>query len=217
MTPARAVLFDLDGTLADSLADIAASTNTCLAEAGLPTHDDTTMRSFVGHGIEHLVARSLGEHDDPQRRAAVLARVREHYAAHCTERTRLYPGVAALLNTLVERGVPLAVVSNKPHAMTVHVVATLMPDTPFGFVTGDRPETPRKPDPTGILSACAALEVPPSSALYVGDTPVDMEAARAAGLRSVAVPWGFRDRETLRAADPDHWVEHPHEIAALVG
>lgn len=216
MTSARAVLFDLDGTLADSLADIAASINACLANEGLPTHDEATVRSFIGHGIEHLVAQALGERAD-ERLAPMLAAVRAHYAEHCTAHTRLYPGIADLLQTLAAQRVPMAVVSNKPHTMTVRVVAALMPDVPFGFVTGARPETPRKPDPTGILSACAALNVSPSAALYVGDTPVDMEAARAAGLQSVAVVWGFRDRETLRAAAPDHWAEHPSDITTLVG
>ncbi len=216
MARRQAVLFDLDGTLADSLVDIVASTNTCLAQAGLPTHDATAIRSFVGGGIGMLVERALGPHATPERITSLLDAIRNHYGEHCTDATRLYDGVAALLQRLVDADVLVGVVSNKPHAMTVHIVRTLMPETPFGFVTGERADIPRKPDPTGILTACAALDVAPSAALYVGDTAVDIEAARAAGLRSVAVTWGFRDRAVLEAAQPDALIEHPSMLLDLL-
>ncbi len=212
----RAVLFDLDGTLADSITDITASTNVCLAAAGLPTHDEATVQGFVGHGIAGLVEQALGEHATAQRVRTMLGAVRSHYREHCTVHTRLYPGIEALLRALDDRGIRLGVVSNKPHDMTVEMVATLMPDVPFGFVTGERSDIPRKPDPTGILTACQALRVPPASALYVGDTPVDVQAARAAGLRSVAVTWGFRDRDTLSLAEPDLWATSAEDILAII-
>ncbi|MCR9159104.1 MAG: HAD family hydrolase [Nannocystaceae bacterium] len=216
MAAPRAVIFDLDGTLADSLADIAASTNACLAEAGLPTHDAATVRSFVGGGIGMLVERALGPHATPQNTERLLAAIRSHYAEHCTDETRLYDGVEATLARLDAQDVRLGVVSNKPDGMTQHMVATLMPSVPFGFVTGERPDIPRKPDPTGILTACSTLGVPPSAAIYVGDTAVDVEASRAAGLRSVAVAWGFRDRSVLAAAKPDHLIDHPRDLLPLV-
>jgi phosphoglycolate phosphatase len=216
MAPVRAVVFDLDGTLADSLADITASTNACLAEAGLPTHDDDAVRGFVGHGIGALVERALGPHATPDRVASLLAAIRTHYRDHCTVRTRPFPGIPALLESLSQRGIAMGVVSNKPHDMTVKIVETLMPTVRFGFVTGERPEVPRKPDPTGILTACSTLDVPPPTTLYVGDTPVDMEASRAAGVTSVAVTWGFRPRVALEAAEPDHVVGHPEEILSIL-
>jgi len=213
-----AVVFDLDGTLVDSLGDIAASTNVCLAAAGLPTHTQDAIRGFVGYGMGMLVERALGPHATPTRVESLLAAVRSHYQQHATDRTLPFPGIAELLETLVERGVSLAIVSNKPHELTTNIVRVLFPDVPFGFVTGESPAIPRKPDPTGLLTACATLGVSPSTTMYIGDTPVDMEAARAANMRSVAVTWGFRDRAALESARPDHWATQPEDIlAALEG
>lgn len=211
-----AVLFDLDGTLVDSLGDIAASTNACLAAAGLPTHSENTVRGFVGHGIGALVERALGSHATPESIESMLEAVRSHYQQHSTERTRPFPGIPALLDTLTKRDVSLGVVSNKPHEMTTHIVRVLFPGVPFGFVAGESADIPRKPDPTGILTACAALGVSPSAAVYVGDTSVDMQAARAANVRSVAVTWGFRDRASLQAAQPDHWADKAEDILAAL-
>ncbi len=211
-----AVLFDLDGTLVDSLEDIAAATNVGLTAVGLPTHTMETIRGFVGHGIGALVERALGDRATPARAQSVLAAIRAHYQAHATERTRPFPGIEALLQTLARRGVSLAVVSNKPHDLTTQIVRELFPEIPFGFVTGESADIPRKPDPTGILTACAALGAPPSSAVYVGDTGVDMQAARAANVRSIAVTWGFRDRSALETAKPDHWAERPEDILAAL-
>lgn len=211
-----AVLFDLDGTLVDSLGDIAASTNICLAAAGLPTHSEEAVRGFIGHGIGVLVERALGPNATLPRIDSLLAAIRAHYHAHSTERTRPFPGIPALLETLAARGIPLAVVSNKPHDMTEHIVRELLPEVRFGFVTGERAEVPRKPDPTGILLACATLGVAPSAAVYVGDTPVDIEAARAAGVRSIAVTWGFGDRDPLETATPDHWATRVEDILAAL-
>jgi len=212
----QAVIFDLDGTLVDSLADIAASTNACLVRAGLATHDDDAIRSFVGHGIGALVDQALGERGTPARVQSMLSAIRAHYHDHCIDRTRPYPGIEAVLDALHRGGTQLAVVSNKPHGMTQRIVDALLPDVAFGFVTGERPAVPRKPDPTGLLLACAALQAPPSRALYVGDTPVDIEAARAAGVRSAAVTWGFRDRHLLEANAPDHLIDTPEQILSLL-
>ncbi len=211
-----AVVFDLDGTLVDSLADIAASTNVCLAAAGLPTHTQNAVRGFVGHGIGVLVERALGAHATAARVASLLAAIRTHYQQHSTDRTRPFTGIAELLQTLARRRVPLGVVSNKPHEMTTHIVRELFPEVPFGFVAGESRDIPRKPDPTGILTACATLGVSPSAAVYVGDTSVDMQAARAAGVRSVAVTWGFRDRAALEPSRPDHWATSPEDILAVL-
>ena len=216
MAAIRAVIFDLDGTLADTLSDITASTNTCLREAGLPTRSEREVRAFLGHGIGALVEQALGAASTTERVASLLGAVRDHYHAHCTLQTKLYPGVTSLLNSLGRYDIGLGIVSNKPHDMTVKIVEALLPAQRFGFVTGERPGIPRKPDPTGLLTACDALGVPPSAALYVGDTTVDIEAARAAGLRSVAVTWGFRDQALLEAAGPDHIVHHPGDILILL-
>lgn len=211
-----AVVFDLDGTLVDSIGDIAASTNIGLAAAGLPTHSQDAVRGFVGHGIGVLVERALGSYATPRRVESLLAVIQEHYQEHSTERTRPFPGIAALLRMLADRGLSLGVVSNKPHEMTTHIVRVLFPDVPFGFVTGESADIPRKPDPTGLLTACAALGVGPAAAVYVGDTSVDIEAARAANVRSVAVTWGFRDRASLEDAKPDHWADRPEDILAAL-
>ncbi|MEM6293287.1 MAG: HAD-IA family hydrolase [Myxococcota bacterium] len=208
----KAVLFDLDGTLADSLADIATSTNACLHAMDLPTHPPSAYPGFVGHGIRVLVQRALAPLGAAAREQELLATLRIHYSAHSTDHTVPYPGIVDLLAALRSRGLKLAVVSNKPDDMTQCIVQTLFPDAGFGFVTGECEAAPRKPDPTGILLACRTLGVQPEDALYVGDTPVDVQAAAAAGLRCVAVSWGFRDRTTLEAAGPDHLVDRADAI-----
>ncbi len=207
----QAVIFDLDGTLIDSLADIAAATNACLAEAGLPQHPESDYPAFVGHGIGMLIHRAMGEHASATQEAALVQAVADRYRQHCTLRTRPYEGINALLTELRARDIAMAVVSNKPDDMTQQIVDALW-DSEFGFVTGERAAVPRKPDPTGILTACDTLGIAPGSALYVGDTSIDVQAAANAGVRSVAVTWGFRSAEHLRAARPDHLVDTPAEI-----
>lgn len=209
---AGGIVFDLDGTLVDSLQDIADAVNHCLAERGYPVHSLEAISGMVGHGLAALVESAIPEHAPF---GDLLGVVREHYAAHCVERTRLYPGVAELVDALALAEVPMSVVSNKPDPMTQKVVAELFPDDTFTLVLGESEQVPRKPDPTGALRAAAAMGIPAGACLFVGDSPVDLQTAEAAGMSGVAVTWGFRPRDELLAATPTHLIERPGDLLRL--
>lgn len=209
----RAVIFDLDGTLLDSLADIAESMNIVMRERGFGEHSLDSYRAFVGDGVAVLVERAL----PPGRRereevASCVERMREVYGQRCSDLTRPYDGIAELLDALVGRGLPLAVLSNKPHDLTVRLVSDLLATWPFACVFGERAGVPRKPDPTSALEVAARLGVAPRECLYVGDTPTDMATATAAGMPSVGACWGFRDAEELRNAGAGALASTPEEV-----
>lgn len=193
----RAVIFDLDGTLVDSLGDIADAMNHALAHHGLPVHPESAYLRFIGEGVKELVRKVV-----PAGREAlhepVLATYRAHYDAHLFDRTVPYPGLPEVVAALAGEGVRLAVLSNKSDGFVKRLVARLLPGVPFAGVYGERPGVPRKPDPTAALGLAAELGVPPGACGFVGDTSVDMDTARAAGMYGVGVTWGFRDEQELR-------------------
>lgn len=211
----RAVLFDLDGTLVDSLEDIGDSMNLVLAERGFPTHASSAYRGFVGDGVTVLTRRALPEGNrDETTLAACVQRMREVYGARSEAKTRPYEGIPGLLDRLVERGLRLAVLSNKPHDLTVALVQGLLGAWPFDPVFGERSGVPRKPDPTAALEVARLLGLPPREVLYLGDTPIDMATARAAGMPVLGVAWGFRSRSELLAAGADAVVDTPADVLA---
>jgi phosphoglycolate phosphatase len=213
----EAVVFDFDGTLVDSLQDIAAATNRVLAQRGFPPHPLDAYRYFVGDGMEMLVRRALPpEYGDDETVAALLPDVRQDYAAHSLERTALYPGIADLLDALATRDVPIAILTNKPHKHTLPMVERLLPRWRFAAVLGAAPGLPRKPDPTGALRVARATGVVPAHWRYLGDTGTDMRTARAAGMTAVGVLWGFRAAEELRAAGAHHLIERPMDLLPLL-
>lgn len=196
--PLPAALFDLDGTLLDSLHDIGAAMNHALLTHGLPVHPLADYRRFVGEGVRVLVSRAVPAGHEALH-APVMAAYKAHYAEHLLDHTRPYPGMRELLARLQGEGVKLAVLSNKPDADTRRLVEALLPDVRFGAVYGERAGVPRKPDPTSALGVAAELEVGPVDCAFIGDTAVDMDTARAAGMYGVGVTWGFRDVEELQA------------------
>ncbi|MCC6750212.1 MAG: HAD hydrolase-like protein [Deltaproteobacteria bacterium] len=214
---ARAVLFDLDGTLLDTLGDLAASTNAVLEALGLPQHPDAAYKDFVGEGLEQLVRRALPEeHADDATVAEGLRRLREHYGAHLLDLTRPYPGIPELLDALVARGLPMVVLSNKAEDFTVRLAEALLSRWPFVHVWGSVPERKKKPDPGAALALATELEVAPSTVVYLGDTGIDMRTARGAGMRAVGVLWGFRGPEELLAAGAEALIARPEELLALL-
>ncbi len=194
----HAALFDLDGTLVDSIGDIAASMNHSLTQHGLPPHPVAAYLQFVGEGVMMLVRRATPEGREALH-SSVLASYRAHYAEHLFDQTRPFPGLPSVLELLAAERVRLAVLSNKAEAFTQQLVAGLLPGIPFKAVHGERPGVPRKPDPTAALALAAQLGVEPVDCAFVGDTPVDMDTARAAGMYSIGVTWGFRSAAELRA------------------
>ncbi|MCO5166302.1 MAG: HAD-IA family hydrolase [Planctomycetes bacterium] len=217
MPPAAAVavVFDLDGTLVDSLEDIALAMNDALVALGRPPHAVDAYRAFVGRGVGVLAARALG-HDDPALTARAVDAFRRGYAERLVERTRPYPGVPALLDALAARGVPAAVLTNKPEPAARALVERLLGAWRWAAVIGDRPGLPRKPDPTGALEAARALGAAPGDVLLVGDSDVDVETARAAGMIAAGAAWGFRGRDELEAAGAHVVVERPADVLELL-
>ncbi|MEO8701857.1 MAG: HAD-IA family hydrolase [Kofleriaceae bacterium] len=207
----RAVVFDLDGTLVDSLADIAGHLNTALAEAGLPPREAADVRSWVGGGIAQLVTLAVA---DSTRVADVVARYRSHYRAAPFGRTHVYAGLDGVLDRLAGTYV-LGILSNKPQDLVSAIAAGLLARWSFAVVAGERAERPRKPDPRALVAVAEELGVAPAECALVGDSDIDILTARAAGATSIAVTWGLTDRDVLEAAKPDHLVSTPAELAAL--
>lgn len=211
----RAVLFDLDGTLADTLDDIADATNHALTAHGLPTHRREAYRELVGEGVTRLVERAL----PPGRKAfrqRVLDDLASYYVEHMLDRSAPYPGIPDLLDELAARGVPMAVLSNKPHSAARWMVERLFGAVPFVAVMGERSDVPPKPDPESALEIAADAGIEPSGWLYLGDTRTDMETATAAGMIPVGALWGFRDRDELEAHGARVVLESPHELLDLL-
>ena len=215
MRRVRAFLFDLDGTLVDSLADIGAAMNHALATLGEPTHPLADYRRFVGEGVEVLAARAGPGLDSAARRAELIDAYQRRYAEHLFDETVVYPGVPELLALLRARAVPLGVLSNKPDAPTRVICEALFPPGTFVCVQGQLPDVPVKPDPAAALALAAQLGVAPAEVAFVGDTAVDMRTAVAAGMHPVGVAWGFRPLE-LRETGAERVIERADELLELL-
>lgn len=209
----QAVIFDLDGTLIDSLGDLADSMNLTLEFYGFPTHPENAYRHFVGDGVVNLVRRALpsGHHPDGFVMEAT-EKMRAIYADRWTHRTAPYPGIAELLTALNQHNIPLAILSNKPDGPTREITTLLLGNWNFTIVQGALPDVPIKPDPTAAIDIAKRLGVKPEHILYLGDTDTDMKTAHQAGFIPVGVTWGFRDEEELRAAGADHIIHAPMEL-----
>lgn len=206
--PIQALVFDLDGTLVDTLADIADSMNHVLTARGLPTHPRERYRRLVGAGVTNLVreAAGAGAEDDV---GELVAAFRARYGEHLLDSTHPYEGVQELLAELVERRLRMAVLSNKPEQATRRIVGALLSTVPFETVRGARPDTPKKPDPTAALAVAQDMGVEPQACGFVGDSGIDMQTARAAGMHAIGVTWGFRDRDELIEAGASALLDRP--------
>jgi phosphoglycolate phosphatase len=213
LSPIRGIVFDLDGTLVDSLADIADHLDAALADHGLPPPPRGEVGDWVGHGAENLIARAVPSLDLV---ASVLATFRARYRAAPVVKSRLYAGLADVLDRIAPDR-RLAILSNKPHDLTVAVADALLRRWRFEPTLGARGDHPHKPDPRAVLPIAAELGVTPDACVLVGDSEVDIDTARDAGLISVAVTWGLRRRAVLEAARPDYLVDTPAALAALFG
>ena len=213
----RLVIFDLDGTLLNTIGDLAVSCNAVLAMRGLPQHSYEDYCGFVGNGIMRLVERALPE---PLRTEFTVSAVRrdfiDYYTANIDTYTTPYDGIPALVESLVQRGVALAVASNKFQAGTEKLIARFFPDVKFAAVLGQRPDVPLKPDPAVVNEIVELTGTAREDILYVGDSAVDMQTARAAGVRAVGCSWGFRSREELESEAPAAIIDRPEELLTLL-
>ncbi len=208
-------MFDLDGTLADTLVAIANAANDALRQLGRPPHPLGDYRYLAGQGLRWLAENALGpEHAHLADRMMQLHRASYH--AHAHETTRAYDGVPEMVDALQRMGLKLAVLSNKPHEAVGPCLRHILPRSAFAAAQGIEPGGPLKPDPAGALKLADDLAIPPSRWLYVGDTRVDMLTGHAAGMFAVGVTWGFRDERELREAGADAIIHHPSALLDLL-
>lgn len=217
MAGIAAVLFDLDGTLLDTIGDLAVSMNRALAAGGLPVHEVAAYREFVGEGAVRLAERVLPEGlRGTEAQHELLQRFTADYAGNWDATTAPFPGIDELLAELSRRGIVLAVLSNKPDRYMPAIRARFFSGYQFTHFQGQLPDGPRKPDPAGALRIAGENRIAPEDFIYVGDSDVDMQTARAAGMRACGVLWGYRAEEELRSNGAAHIVARPQEVLALL-
>jgi phosphoglycolate phosphatase len=209
----KAIIFDLDGTLLDSIEDLKDSMNSVLESHGFPTHDTETFKYFVGTGMRNLVMNSL----PPEERSQTiidncLSQMRKEYGKRWADKTKPYEGIPQLLDALTEKNIKMAVLSNKIHDFTTLIVDRLLKKWNFDVVFGERASVPRKPNPAGALEISSLLDIPPEKFLYLGDSDTDMETAKNANMYPIGVLWGFRKAHELLAAGAKKLIHHPMEL-----
>ena len=212
------VIFDLDGTLLDTIEDLTDSMNAALARMGSPGRSVAECRNLVGDGLETFVRRALPENlrNDPEAASRLKELMRAEYRIRSSVKTRPYPGITDLLDALARRGTPTAILSNKPHDSTLIVVRHYFPSRPFHPILGAREGVPVKPDPASALEIAREWKLAPAMIAYVGDTNTDMQTATAAGMFACGALWGFRTAEELTANGANVLLEKPEDLLAFI-
>lgn len=210
----KAIIFDLDGTLLNTLSDIAAAMNKALASAGLSEHPEEAYKLLTGDGAINLTLRALGDRADLF--DEVYASYSKEYGENSRLRTAPYPGIVDMLKELDAAGMKLCVLSNKGDSDVQQVLSYYFSDIPFARAQGVRKGGPVKPDPRGPLEIAAALGLSKEEFWYVGDTVTDMQCAKNAGMESVAVTWGFQTREMIEKVGADHWADSSQALTILL-
>lgn len=209
-------IFDLDGTLLDTLTDLTTAANHALKTVGRPTYERDAYKTLVGQGVRNLFIDALGpDHQDLLDDA--IQHFHSYYADHRFDTTQAYEGIWAMLTGLSKSGVKLGVLSNKPHAATVDVINRYFSDITWTAVRGHKPGTAPKPVPGSARETIAEMNLEPERCVYVGDTKVDMLTGKAAGMYTVGVSWGFRSVEELNANGADAIIDEPAQLIQLVG
>lgn len=212
----EAVIFDLDGTLINSLEDLADAMNSVLQNAGFPMHEVEAYKYFVGNGIRNLVRETLPESArDDKTVAKYFKQMTDTYRENCLVKSKPYDGIVELLDELKSRNLKLAVLSNKVDELTQKIISTLLPGY-FDVVAGVTNEALRKPHPSGALKISEQLNTKPESIAYLGDTGTDMQTANNAGMFPVGVLWGFRTRDELLTNGAKHVMEHPLDLLNII-
>ena len=206
----KAAIFDMDGTLVDTLEDLYDSVNEMLAHYNLPLRTLDEVRQFVGNGARQLMIRSLPADCDFLDEA--LSFYNDCYARNCLNKVKPYAGIMDLLTTLEAKGIPLGICTNKQHFAAVAIADKILAPIKFPYVSGDEPNQPRKPNPTRALACAEKFSVAAEDVAYFGDTAVDMQTALNAGFFAVGVTWGFRPRSELVNSGAQIIIDHPLEI-----
>ncbi len=214
----KAVIFDLDGTLLDTIEDLLDSMDVVLAEVGVPGHGIELAKVYVGDGLRSYVLRSLPEdrRGDEALVAECSRRFAQEYANRWTVKTHVYEGVPKLLTELNRRRMPMAVLTNKPDEFTQVIVRKLLGQWQFAAVRGVKADGLKKPDPAGAIEIAAGLGIRPAECLYLGDTNTDMQTANAAGMFPVGVTWGYRPASELIAHGAKVLIDKPLELLGLL-
>ena len=210
----KAVLFDLDGTLTDTIDDIADAMNLALRKSGLPEHPTDAYKYMVGNGARKLAERAVGDRQDLAQ--SVLDAYQKQYETHNAVKTHAYPGITELLNALADKGIKICVLSNKPDADTQNVVRHYFPTVRFDAIWGQVDSVPVKPDPTGAIMIADRLGIAPSDFAYLGDTYVDMTCARNAGMHPFGVLWGFRTAQELTESGAEVLLGNPLDLLGYI-
>lgn len=214
----KACIFDLDGTLTDTLESLVFSVNASLKEMGFSSISEEECRSFVGNGARYLMESALKAAGDEgasriEEGMQVYGRI---FNQNCTYRVVPYEGIVSMLEAMKAQGIKLAVLSNKPHKQTVNVVETVFGKEMFAYIQGQCDSIRRKPEPDGVFYLLDQLGVSKEECLYVGDSEVDVETGNRAGLKNISVTWGFRSRELLKCAGAEYLIDKPEELLQFV-
>jgi len=211
------VLFDLDGTLLNTIQDLADSVNNVLSRSGFPTHRVEDYKYFVGNGMRNTVTQALPENRRNQETIDVLyAQMEDEYSKNWAKNTRPYPGIHGLLDTLIKRDIKIAILSNKPQKATEQMVSALLASWHFEITMGAQPALPLKPDPIAALLIAKRMNLSPHKFVYLGDSAVDMKTAVAANMYPVGALWGFRTADELLSAGAEKLIKRPSELLHIV-
>lgn len=213
-TDVKGVVFDMDGTLLNTLPDLTALTNAVLSDLGYPTHTEEAIRGFVGDGVRALMMRAMPDSASDDEKEAALAEWKSRYQEFGRRKTVPYPNIIEMLEGLKSKGVKLGVLSNKFDAAVKDLAGFYFPAT-FDVAKGESPTCPRKPDPTGLLASIQEIGLNPSQVAYIGDSAGDMKTAKAAGAMAIGVSWGYQTVDRLVSAGADMVIDDPLAILDL--
>ena len=211
----KLALFDMDGTILDTLEDLTDATNVIMEKYGYPTHGIDAVRSFVGNGLRKLIERATPADTDAAKIDAMLADFKVYYADHCADKTHPYDGVREMIARLRAKGILTAVVSNKVDEGVQELVKEYFPGL-FDLAVGERPDVKPKPAPDMVFSALERMGIDIREAVFIGDSDVDLKTAQNAGIDGIFVDWGFRTPEVLRSLGAEIVVSTPEQVEALI-
>ena len=212
----KAIIFDLDGTLVDSIQDIAIAMNQVLNKLGFEKHPEDDYQNFVGDGALMLVQNAMPTNTTENSIKEALSLFKKIYGDGIHQHSKVYNGIYAMLDIICKSDFIITVLSNKPHKFTLEFIKYFFKDYPFIQIHGQKQDIPKKPDPIGALNIAKALNLDPKEIIFVGDTPTDIKTAKSANMQSIGVSWGYRSVEELVSADADYIAKNPQHLGELL-